>query len=43
MALALHSTPSKADITYWPGHALSGNSVPATDLIWSFFAAHPKP
>jgi len=27
----------------WPGHALSGNSVPATDLIWSFFAAHPKP
>jgi polyhydroxybutyrate depolymerase len=27
----------------WPGHPLSGNSVPATDLIWSFFAAHPKP
>jgi polyhydroxybutyrate depolymerase len=27
----------------WPGHALSGNKVPATDLIWSFFAAHPKP
>jgi polyhydroxybutyrate depolymerase len=27
----------------WPGDALSGNSVPATDLIWSFFAARPKP
>jgi len=27
----------------WPGIAISGNSVPATDLMWSFFAAHPKP
>jgi len=27
----------------WPGAPLSGNSVPATDLMWSFFAAHPKP
>jgi polyhydroxybutyrate depolymerase len=27
----------------WPGLAISGNNVPATDLIWSFFAAHPKP
>ena len=27
----------------WPGRALSGNSVPATDLIWQFFVAHPKP
>jgi polyhydroxybutyrate depolymerase len=27
----------------WPGVAISGNSVPATDLIWTFFAAHPKP
>src|SRR5271156_5025859 len=27
----------------WPGRALSGNSVPATDLMWTFFAAHPKP
>jgi polyhydroxybutyrate depolymerase len=26
----------------WPGVVPSGNSVPATDLIWSFFAAHPK-
>jgi polyhydroxybutyrate depolymerase len=26
----------------WPGHPLSGNHVPATELIWSFFAAHPK-
>lgn len=21
---------------------MSGNRVPATDLVWSFFAAHPK-
>jgi len=27
----------------WPGIGISGNSVPATDLIWSFFSAHPKP
>ena len=27
----------------WPGLRISGNSIPATDLIWSFFAAHPKP
>jgi poly(3-hydroxybutyrate) depolymerase len=27
----------------WPGLAISGNSIPATDLIWSFFEAHPKP
>ena len=27
----------------WPGVRLSGNDVPATDLMWSFFAAHPKP
>lgn len=27
----------------WPGAPLSGNAVPATDLIWSFFAAHPQP
>jgi polyhydroxybutyrate depolymerase len=27
----------------WPGVSLSGNAVPATDLIWSFFAEHPKP
>jgi len=27
----------------WPGHRFSGNSVPATDLMWAFFAAHPKP
>jgi polyhydroxybutyrate depolymerase len=27
----------------WPGLRISGNQVPATDLIWSFFAAHPKP
>jgi polyhydroxybutyrate depolymerase len=27
----------------WPGHALSGNDVPATQIIWKFFAQHPKP
>jgi len=26
----------------WPGLGISGNSVPATGLIWSFFAQHPK-
>jgi len=27
----------------WPGTRLSGNDVPATDIMWSFFASHPKP
>lgn len=27
----------------WPGLPISGNHVAATDLIWSFFAAHHKP
>jgi poly(3-hydroxybutyrate) depolymerase len=27
----------------WPGTRLSGNNVAATDLMWSFFAQHPKP
>jgi polyhydroxybutyrate depolymerase len=27
----------------WPGVRLSGNSVPATDLMWDFFSKHPKP
>jgi len=27
----------------WPGTPASTNKVPATDLMWSFFAAHPKP
>jgi polyhydroxybutyrate depolymerase len=26
----------------WPGTSLSHNSVPATDLMWTFFKAHPK-
>jgi polyhydroxybutyrate depolymerase len=26
----------------WPGVPISGNAVPATDLIWSFFSQHPK-
>ncbi|HEY1206228.1 MAG: hypothetical protein ABSH46_00630 [Bryobacteraceae bacterium] len=28
---------------FWPGTRLSGNQVPATRLMWSFFARHPKP
>jgi len=27
----------------WPGLPISGNSVPATDLMWAFFMQHPKP
>ena len=27
----------------WPGSRISGNSVAATDLMWSFFVQHPKP
>ena len=27
---------------WWPGVPLSRNDVPATDIMWSFFAAHPK-
>jgi polyhydroxybutyrate depolymerase len=26
----------------WPGSPISGNSVPATDLMWTFFSQHPK-
>jgi poly(3-hydroxybutyrate) depolymerase len=26
----------------WPGTTLSRNSIPATDIMWSFFAAHPR-
>ena len=26
----------------WPGIGLSGNHVAATDLMWAFFAQHPK-
>jgi polyhydroxybutyrate depolymerase len=26
----------------WPGTRLSRNDVPATEIMWSFFAAHPK-
>jgi polyhydroxybutyrate depolymerase len=26
----------------WPGTAISSNSVPATDLMWTFFKEHPK-
>jgi polyhydroxybutyrate depolymerase len=27
----------------WPGTRFSGNDVPATSLMWAFFAKHPKP
>jgi len=27
----------------WPGLTISGNHVPATDIMWSFFKGHPKP
>ena len=27
----------------WPDTWISGNQLPATELIWSFFAQHPKP
>lgn len=27
----------------WPGLRISGNDIPATDLIWTFFEQHPKP
>jgi len=26
----------------WPGTLLSNNDVPATDIMWAFFTAHPK-
>jgi polyhydroxybutyrate depolymerase len=39
--VALYAIPGGHHM--WPGLAISGNRVPATDLIWSFFAAHPKP
>ncbi|MGB2623960.1 MAG: PHB depolymerase family esterase [Candidatus Acidiferrum sp.] len=27
----------------WPGLRISGNHVPASEIMWQFFAAHPKP
>jgi len=27
----------------WPGLRISGNSVPATNIMWTFFEQHPKP
>ena len=27
----------------WPGLRISGNHVPASDIMWLLFAAHPKP
>jgi polyhydroxybutyrate depolymerase len=39
--VALYTIPGGHHM--WPGTRLSRNDVPATDLMWSFFAAHPKP
>jgi polyhydroxybutyrate depolymerase len=27
----------------WPGLRISGNHIPATEIMWKFFAEHPKP
>jgi poly(3-hydroxybutyrate) depolymerase len=40
-AVALYTIPGGHHM--WPGTRLSLNHVPATDIMWSFFAAHPKP
>jgi polyhydroxybutyrate depolymerase len=39
--VALYTIPGGHHM--WPGTPLSFNDVPATDIMWSFFAAHPKP
>jgi polyhydroxybutyrate depolymerase len=26
----------------WPGLRISGNDIPASNMIWDFFAKHPK-
>jgi polyhydroxybutyrate depolymerase len=39
--VALYTIPGGHHM--WPGTRLSHNDVPATDIMWSFFAAHPKP
>jgi polyhydroxybutyrate depolymerase len=39
--VALYTIPGGHHM--WPGTRLILNHVPATDLMWSFFAAHPKP
>jgi polyhydroxybutyrate depolymerase len=38
--VALYTIPGGHHM--WPGTRLSLNHVPATDIMWSFFAAHPK-
>jgi polyhydroxybutyrate depolymerase len=39
--VALYTIPGGHHM--WPGTRLSHNDVAATDIMWSFFAAHPKP
>jgi polyhydroxybutyrate depolymerase len=39
--VALYTIPGGHHM--WPGTRLSHNDVPATDIMWSFFATHPKP
>jgi polyhydroxybutyrate depolymerase len=40
-SVALYTIPGGHHM--WPGTRLSHNDVPATDIMWSFFVAHPKP
>jgi len=40
MGVALYAIPGGRH--RWPRQPPSGNHVPATDLMWSFFAGHPK-
>jgi polyhydroxybutyrate depolymerase len=39
-AVALYAI--QGGVHAWPGTRVSRNSVPATSLIWGFFASHPK-
>ena len=39
--VALYAIPGGRHM--WPGDRHSGNDVPATELMWSFFVEHPKP
>jgi poly(3-hydroxybutyrate) depolymerase len=40
MTVALYAIQGGHHI--WPGVRFSRNNVPASDLIWDFFASHPK-
>ena len=38
--VALYTIPGGHHM--WPGLSISGNTLPATELMWKFFALHPK-